>query len=147
MKVPFWLVQLHRGPFHASSLLLKPKLARDSSGRTFHHISVCSLDTPSASVVTAMVEGWIQNSHMLLITSVKVVVAFLIVSLAENEGTVNCLFILRVRKQDYMNTNYRIIGKRRLLGSHKIKSNRAWRLFLCAWCSDTGTELWAARFL
>lgn len=72
----FWVVQLHRGSFHASSLLLKPKLARDTSGRTFHHLSVCSLDTSSASVVKAMVEGWIQNSHMRLITSVKVVAGF-----------------------------------------------------------------------
>lgn len=122
MRIVFFLlVQLHRSPFHALSLLLKPKLARDNSGRTFHHLSDCSLDT-SASVVTAMVEIWIQNSHMLLIKSVKVVAAFFIVSLVENEGTVNCLFILRARKQDYMNTNYRIIGKRRQFGSYKMKS-------------------------
>lgn len=105
MKVLFWLVQLHRGPFHTSLLLLKPKLAKDSSGMTFHHLSVCSPDISSASVVKVVVEDWIQNSHMLLIMAVKVVAAFSIVSLAENEGTVNCLFFLRVRKQDYMNTN------------------------------------------
>lgn len=70
------LVQIHRGPFYTSPLLLKLKLARDSSGVTFHHLSVCSLDISSASVVKTVVEDRIQNSHMLLITAVKVVAAF-----------------------------------------------------------------------
>lgn len=56
MKVLFLLVQLHRGPFHTSPLLLKPKLARDSSDMTFHHLSVCSLDISYASVVKIVVE-------------------------------------------------------------------------------------------